>query len=391
MRKLAIIAMTILAVMASSINSFAVQTYQNWNGFPDSPLPTVEFPFQVIIGSTLIMSKTEIWGTSTRFFTTDPNGGTRSSSWNGTAWSTPTNLWAGDHDVMTGSINPATVQCNYDVYESYYRNVLFKAKTTVPPPPVDLTQPFLGVMVVPLINGVLSDDGDATVSKTLEWQYQIRVPATSGIDMLKYELAVTDITLDPLLGNPDLKSLVGQPTQLTLNGATVADGVGKISGKFRTVYQDNFTGLASVSIQVTNTLDNTFYVDTAFIHIDAFVDSDSDGLDDITGEPPYNPPGGGLELDGGTKPNKADYTDDIFGNIKYGFDMVLYYITAPFVWIGESLADTLEWLSKSMGWITQVSAFFSAFFGFLPTEVTEAMGVIVTVIVIFSVLKVIRG
>ena len=123
-----------------------------------------------------------------------------------------------------------------------------------------------------------------------------------------------------------------------------------------------------------------------YTRIEGVVDANNDGIDDRTGVAIdiSNPPTG-------IAPVRTNYEDGVFGSISYGIDTLGYYITAPFVFIGNVITDILEWLAGATVWISQISAFLSAIFGFLPPEILAGMIAIFSVTVVFTILRIIRG
>lgn len=118
------------------------------------------------------------------------------------------------------------------------------------------------------------------------------------------------------------------------------------------------------------------------------VDEDGDGIDDRTGQP-IQPPEPEPPVD--ETPQRDDYEDGVLGSISYSLDYVKHYITAPFRFIGESLSGFVEWLQTSSGWVASVSGFFGAIFAFLPAELSSALIMLFMVVVVFTVMRVMRG
>lgn len=90
-------------------------------------------------------------------------------------------------------------------------------------------------------------------------------------------------------------------------------------------------------------------------------------------------------------PNRGDYADGILGELQYSFANLIYIITLPFTFIAQLLNNLVSWLNNSMHWIESISAFFTAFFSFLPAEIVGALTMMVFVTVVFSILKLMRG
>lgn len=80
-----------------------------------------------------------------------------------------------------------------------------------------------------------------------------------------------------------------------------------------------------------------------------------------------------------------------FDIVEYYLQVLMFYIAKPFQWIGDTLSEIGNWLDSSMVWISQVSAFFGAIFGFLPAPIVGAFQVTVLVTFIFTILRVMRG
>jgi hypothetical protein len=125
-------------------------------------------------------------------------------------------------------------------------------------------------------------------------------------------------------------------------------------------------GENTITVDFYNEMSNQLLAsDTATITmVTDFVDTNTDGLDDRTGEPEYIPP---------------TVDEDWDGTVNTGN------------WISQAISNMNNWVQSNASWIRNVSAFFNAIFSFLPEEVRGAFTVLITVIVFFTVMKVIRG
>lgn len=114
-------------------------SFQKWNGYPDSPVTTEEYPYQMITPITgagvifLSVAKNKLYFSAP--YTINQNG---SSQWNryrltGGAWVAETN------NTTTGvyTYNPLEVtQCNYNIYNDSTLTTVWKSKTTTTPKPI---------------------------------------------------------------------------------------------------------------------------------------------------------------------------------------------------------------------------------------------------------------
>lgn len=98
------------------------------------------------------------------------------------------------------------------------------------------------------------------------------------------------------------------------------------------------------------------------IYYTDFIDVDEDGLDDRTGQPEFIP----------TMPDYTNPSD--IGN-----------------WLNDSINDMGNFITNSASWISNVTNFYNIIFGFLPVEIRGGITVLISVIIIFTILKVIRG
>lgn len=116
------------------------------------------------------------------------------------------------------------------------------------------------------------------------------------------------------------------------------------------------------------------------------VDLNNDGIEDNTGLPTNN-----VDTSDKTQPKRPQYTTGFVGDIQYGFDSLVYYISYPFVMIGNILNQIINWFAQSTSWIANVTTFFGAIFSFLPRIVVEYLVAIFSVTVLFLVIKIARG
>lgn len=122
-------------------------------------------------------------------------------------------------------------------------------------------------------------------------------------------------------------------------------------------------------------------------------EDDGTGLDVVTGEvidPTQMPPLDGNENDLMGIPDEDDYEDSIFGQVKYLADTITNAITMPFRFIGEALVHISDWFIESAGWIGTMNDIMRGFIGFVPTEIQDAILVLIYATVIFSVFALMR-
>jgi len=133
----------------------------------------------------------------------------------------------------------------------------------------------------------------------------------------------------------------------------------------------------------------TYYGFRTVERVQGIVDENADGIDDRTNKPNVEtaePLPSESEM-----PVRGSYEDTIFGTLAFTLDTILYFIKAPFVFIGDCLNSILEWLAESTTFIAQVTLFLGAIFGFLPPQFLAGLTAIFSVIVVFTILKVMRG
>ena len=149
------------------------------------------------------------------------------------------------------------------------------------------------------------------------------------------------------------------------------------------------TFIGTVSITASVSAPGTYQIKSSDVTIKAFIDADLNGQDDDTNE--------GVPTDINVDDwienpvNEADYPDDIMGKIRYGFDKLFEIITMPFRFIADSLDSVLDWLAESSTWLKSINTFLSGVMGFVPDEIMSAIIMLITVSVIFAIVKVVRG
>lgn len=180
-------------------------------------------------------------------------------------------------------------------------------------------------------------------------------------------------------------------TETLVNALGYMTGTGKIFVDLRV-----FSGTALEN----DTMIEDFYLDYIEganrtlhepIHIDfyqGFVDADGDGKDDRDGmtdtearwkdtvENTDKSSGTGTNEWGdilGDKPDKADYTNDILGNVEYGFDTLMFYIKIPFKMIGLMLSKLVGAISDSWQMMTSYGGAIANVFNWLPADIRNCI------------------
>ena len=221
-------------------------------------------------------------------------------------------------------------------------------------------------------------DDYQTVSKYIVYWVSYQINGTSVNDIL---LKVRNINNVPLASDTTVLKY-----ELRDQKASVVNGVVKGSFTLEVQYQNTFVGTTGITVIAENGTKSV--ADTKNVIIGSFIDADADGIDDNTGDEPYKPP---TVVDESGIPQRDDFTDDIWGEVSYGFERIMYYITMPLRWIADSLKSVTTWLTESSSWLTEINTFLSGVMGFMPDEIMSAIMMLVTVFVIFAIIKVIRG
>jgi hypothetical protein len=80
----------------------------------------------------------------------------------------------------------------------------------------------------------------------------------------------------------------------------------------------------------------------------------------------------------GKAPTRDQYEDGILGAIEYGLDLVGYWVSYPFVLIGEGISSMVKGFEQGFEWVGEFAAMIGSWFLFLPPEIRALMiGVIV--------------
>lgn len=269
---------------------------------------------------------------------------------------------------------------------------------------VPLLTSYTGTFVAPLYN--------STTDSLLKYYYSStgNVPQVAGARVV-FTLPSTDITETlesysfATFGNiPVRDSATDADIVLTVTGVvpgslvdtyklitykTDSDGV-----KWAEIFY-NFTAKTSVGVNNIGynvSYDGSDYPDSiVYTRVTGVVDANNDGIDDRTGKSikTANPDGNWANADG--SPNRTDFENTVYGGIEYGIANLKWTLSRPFAYIAEALSTISSWLDESASWIASVTSFFGAIFGFLPAPFVGGLVAIFSTIVLFTIIRIIRG
>lgn len=104
----------------------------------------------------------------------------------------------------------------------------------------------------------------------------------------------------------------------------------------------------------------------------------------------YNNPT--IPTDGGNElPLRENYPEGIVGDVQFGFDTVLYYITFPFKLIGDALYSLGSLIGSAVTSVNNIITPIGTFLDFIPVEVQMMIKLSLISVVLISILKLIRG
>jgi hypothetical protein len=116
------------------------------------------------------------------------------------------------------------------------------------------------------------------------------------------------------------------------------------------------------------------------------IDANGDGVDDRTGEITSNP---NVTNNTGVlnPPKRQDYSSGILGDISFGLDTVLFYVTAPFVWLGNVIKSLMDIINNGFTWVSDFNKFLASLFSFLPIQAIGLIELAITASVVGLLLR----
>jgi hypothetical protein len=100
-------------------------------------------------------------------------------------------------------------------------------------------------------------------------------------------------------------------------------------------------------------------------------------------------PSGGY--DANPSPDRSSYENGIFGTIAYGIDTLIYWVSYPFVAIGNMFVNLIDGIKVNLGWINDFNSIVSLLFGWIPQKYQDLLFICVSATVISFILRVFRG
>lgn len=296
------------------------------------------------------------------------------NKWHATSWATS------PADIDLNKVNPyghTLLGADHDVYNYLQTEVVIAGGEPVMPISYDEYLTFS-----------LPREGSSTTSKTIVYwiNYKIEASSYEDIGIHIYDIdGVTSLDNVAEVESYELEGNTGEQNGIYYTGFL----------RVRVTYSQNFVGQVGIVCSVNNTETARYLVNGCSLNITAFTDANQDGIDDNTGEEPYeypdNPGYTSADDVSSGAPDRADYEAGVWGDISCTMDTIKYYITLPFKFIAETFQFIIDWVESSLTWITSVSNLFKVLFGYLPDEVIGGITILFMVTIVFTIIRVVRG
>ena len=169
-----------------------------------------------------------------------------------------------------------------------------------------------------------------------------------------YENLLTSSVLD------NWNASINNKNQIKLSGYYKSGDYIVLNYTLNLLFKEDFIGNVPLKITANSDIHNQTISETYIFNIIAFTDSNNDGIDDNTGQP-YNP-----------NPTLPDVSNNDFT-------------------LDNAIGMMTNWLSNSMSWLSNITSLIKILFSFLPLEVVGLITLLISIMVIFSIIKVIRG
>jgi hypothetical protein len=184
-----------------------------------------------------------------------------------------------------------------------------------------------------------------------------------------------------------------KPVNLFFNGRVIYRSILPTEDKVYSAYQlEEVAGLNKIELKHDDGTVIKTYTYT-INRTDGNVPINENPIDNTNPSGDYNPyvdvdPSASLISEA---PNSDDYADDILGRVRYGFDTLFYWITFPFILLGQFIRELVTGLDEILINISSVTSFVSNLFSFLPSEVVKAFVSLILLTAVFFVIKIVRG
>jgi hypothetical protein len=90
-------------------------------------------------------------------------------------------------------------------------------------------------------------------------------------------------------------------------------------------------------------------------------------------------------------PDRGNYEDGIFGSISYGIDTLIYWVSYPFIAVGQLFVGLIDEIKLNLGWINDFTGLVGILFGWIPERFQGLLFIGASATVISFVIRVFRG
>jgi hypothetical protein len=90
-------------------------------------------------------------------------------------------------------------------------------------------------------------------------------------------------------------------------------------------------------------------------------------------------------------PDRGNYEDGIFGTISYGIDTLIYWVSYPFVAVGQLFVGLIDEIKNNLGWINDFTGLTGILFGWIPERFQGLLFICASATVISFIIRVFRG
>lgn len=90
-------------------------------------------------------------------------------------------------------------------------------------------------------------------------------------------------------------------------------------------------------------------------------------------------------------PDRGNYEAGIFGSISYGIDTLIYWVSYPFIAVGQLFVGLIEEIKLNLGWINDFTGLVGILFGWIPERFQGLLFIGASATAISFIIRVFRG
>ena len=90
-------------------------------------------------------------------------------------------------------------------------------------------------------------------------------------------------------------------------------------------------------------------------------------------------------------PDRGNYEAGIFGSISYGIDTLIYWVSYPFIAVGQLFVGLIDEIKLNLGWINDFTGLVGVLFGWIPERFQGLLFIGASATAISFIIRVFRG